>query len=658
MNPSNPYQLLELIQLIERRLDPADEAMLRRKLGEDQQLRQKLARVQAVLLDEQKYAIPELDQELFNPELDQLTAYLDRQLEHDAAQQFEQFVLDQPGLLFEVISAERFSHTHVDVEVSNTLEAAMQSTLSRNLPDSSPIQALQSLPETVDGQAPRTVKQRQNGKRTRKSPPNNRRQSTLQSLLVASCVVLSVVAALFWIRTQFGSEKSGIAEHEKRPNQESVSENNRPQQDQSSDAELRETPVPPLAPERTPIVKNETPKTSIIPNQTLNEANSHQATPNHVDSPKVPTEQPKSIPLNWDRTVGIVATRTDATSPWRDVRKQSQILSAESVPTLEYRTLQESWGTATFNNANMVMGGKTSVKLQLSQTNHPQIVIQELTGNLAFEGLAPETEIVVQRGNRESVLTVTSPETGIAFDSALSEENLLVLSGEISVLGETVPSAHLVSLNTVRFQEPQPHRQRPRWIATAPQSQSIVRSTGDTLKESSNVVTTLLDENAKFDQRETQLATAWSFELNPVEAVPMAAMSTNEIHREAAINWLLASNVESTIQKDAWNQIAARISDSSLPVKDWYLARRRNSPVTAALLTELSQGISANQPLFVRQTSIHMLREIAKQPYRVYDPSRPSAKAISTVHQSVRKIVTGLNSRQRNNPQRRNGQGS
>ncbi len=670
MSSQKTYRLTDLIRLLDHALIPERDVVLREQLADDPKLRNRLKILQnAMIAGLPINAFVESESSQFDID-EKLSEYLDGQLTDEAAWDFEEIALASPSLLWELISADRFARSDVQSSpiTPKSTHRAMQAVVAANVKtdqrnavnESASSKRLNGKPlvakaiaGAIETELPtedsKTARLKKPAKVTAPTGTKIARGQNKVKFIATACLAVVAVMGTIWFGFQNSlgekdvvdskTERSGTLDGPQVPSlppkvEGSVAVDESPvmPNNELPDSVRQQMPVPKVV--ETNSAENKTPQ-----------------------SP--PPESVQTIPLEWKRTTGLVVTRITQNAPWKPVMQSSDLLDETEDGGIDYRSLQESWGEAHAGASRIVMGPKTSTRLLITRSKETRFSISHVQGQLAIDSLPEHSEILVTMNGRETLLTVIEPDTSIAFDSELAAGDLIVLQGAISLHEDRVGAEQKTSLTEIRYTGPKEFRQKPRWIATSPKPQSLVRSTAETFSNEANVLAALLNRNSELSDRQAMIAAEWSFELEPTLAVPRAAKSANEIHREAAIGWLLSTKVSSQDQRAVWNQVAGHISASPLPVADWYIAMRKQSPVTPGLLKDLALGISPNQPLFVRQTSIHMLRSISGQPFQTYNPARPSPRSIGAVRATVRKMLTRIsNSPQRNGPQRRTDRSS
>lgn len=670
MSSQKTYRLTDLIRLLDHALVPERDVTLRESLADDPKLRRQLNIIQNAMVD----GIPsddlgKTDSSLIN-NAKKLSEYLDGQLTDEAAGEFEEIVLTNPSLVWEVISADRFARsdvrslpiapkrTHramqavVDANIKADQRGAMNESASNKLLNGQLLVA-KAISSAIETELPHDDSERVRPKisvndTTPSTSKTSRRRNDAKVIATACLGIIAIMGAV-WFGIQNGLGERDVVDSGSQRNET-----------------LDGPQVPPLPRKVQDSIAVD--ETFAVPNNEVPETvHPQMPTPEIVvtntaenKTPQVLLPEPvRAIPLEWKRTTGLVVTRISQNAPWKPVMQLSDLLEKSTKGGREYRSLQESWGEARAGASRIVMGPKTSTRLLITQSNRTRFNISHVQGQLAIDSLPKHSEILVTMNGRETTLTVVELDTSIAFDSELAKGDLIVLQGALVLHENRIDAEQKISLTEIRHTGTKDFRQKPRWIAASPKSQAIVRSTAETFLDESNVLAALLSRNFELNDRQAMIAAAWSFELEPILSVPRAAMSANEIHREAAIGWLLSTKVSVQDQRAVWNRVAGQISASPLPVADWYISMRKQSPVTPALLRDLALGISPNQPLFVRQTSIHMLRSISGQPFQTYNPAHPSPRAIGAVRATVRKMLSRLsNSPQRKNPPRRTDRSS
>ncbi len=211
----------------------------------------------------------------------------------------------------------------------------------------------------------------------------------------------------------------------------------------------------------------------------------------------------------------------------------------------------------------------------------------------------------------------------------------------------SLKSSQAVLLTDNGIQKPSRTNANQRWRNKPPQKLQLSQSLIEQVNKSNNLLAALYSAPAAVAAEDRILSRRLAFALDPVATVPRAAVSKVETDRIAAIEWLLAAPGNETVEA-VWDKIAlaGNGKQSALSVRTWFEAAQGKIPATPNLLAELSNGLAAKEPLFVRECSIYFLRQITRQPLTEYDPNKPTQAAIASVRKKARR-ATGQSRRRR-----------
>lgn len=528
--------------------------------------------------------------------------------------------------------------------------------------------------------------------RSKRSFTIETKKQNQQWLYVAAAVVLVAIAFPVYILL-FRHDKSVSMTKNPAP-EKSVPEQNNPRFGTDQKSSL--VPVPEPAPQLT--------KSPEIKKAVDSPQNSLESIPQTPSIDKEDIEKPimakKYVPdetntkfdlqVAWTRLSGISGYRTDATSPWkgilsgtsmkRDNTEKSILNVIATHKKIMLRTLPFSWlqgkveleskkSSSNHSGPEIVIGADSEIQLTMlgvkkqstakksdneSGSMHTVFDLELGSGKVAFSQLEAGDALQYREGQQEWTVQVKQDGTSIGLiQNNERGKELMIFSGEVHVIppaaqqGVLLKADQMVVLGGQTFNAPSRVTQKQRWRTGPPKPLRLSKAFIKRINQSDDLMTALLSASPVGSGNNLLISTNLGFSLDPVESVPQAASSKSEIQRVAAINWLVAAQ-DNQITRTVWNKIAMNNNaiQSPLSVRTWFRVAQGKAPRDPKVLRDLSAGLDATQPLFVRQCSIYFLRQITQQHLAEYDPNRPSKAAISSVRQKARR-ATGNNNRRR-----------
>lgn len=396
------------------------------------------------------------------------------------------------------------------------------------------------------------------------------------------------------------------------------------------------------------------------------------------------------LQVAWTRLAGISGYRTDATLPWKGIlsgvskkrqNTQKGVLNVVAAnKKFMVRTLPFSWlqgkveprsneSVTNHSSREIVADANSEIQLAIQGVPEPNTTNQsdnesdpmramidlELhSGKVAFTQLQAGDTLRYREGQLE--WTVQANQEGTSFGLIQSDEHgkdLIIFSGEVHVISVSeqqeilLKADQMVVLSGQGFSTPSKATQKQRWLKGPVKSLRLSKAFIERMNQSDDLMTALLSASPIGSGSNILISTNLGFSLDPIDSVPRAAFSQSEVQRVAAINWLIAAQ-DNQATRTVWNKIGmtGNVTQSTLSVRTWFRVAQGKVPRDQKFLRELSTGLEATQPLFVRQCSIYFLRQITRQRLAEYDPNRPTKAAINSVRQKARR-ATGNNNRRR-----------
>jgi hypothetical protein len=228
---------------------------------------------------------------------------------------------------------------------------------------------------------------------------------------------------------------------------------------------------------------------------------------------------------------------------------------------------------------------------------------------------------------------------------------VLVWAGDVHVEETKLTSGHLVTWNGRTFEEPSNIVAKHAWRRRPTRSLALSKRLTDRMNRSDDLLAALAAVGQGSRAVDVKVTANLGFALDPITTVPAAASSDVEDRRTAAIHWLLATLDGEPITRQVWRQLAPSIGtgQTQLSIRTWFRAAQGKIRPSNKQLGELSTGLGARQPLFVRQCAIHFLRHITRLPLAEYNPNRPTTATIDSVRQKTRRATNNARHRTRNN---------
>ena len=323
--------------------------------------------------------------------------------------------------------------------------------------------------------------------------------------------------------------------------------------------------------------------------------------------------------LEWKSIVGLVAELDSSEAVWRGV--QSKSLAAVTDSPRRFRALAESWGEATTpNGLRIVLTDSADATVQLGGGTDAPMQITLVQGNLSVGGLQPEESLALRVGNWELELQAAAEETEIAVEASEERPQLFVKTGSVRLGDQTVTAPSRVTSGRRGDLFIASARRLPDWASEPGQIDRTRLALLEPLVSEPDLVTALVGENSESATAASRDRSLLALAIDPARALPQMAESPDATTRTTAVEWLLNAPVDEPQADVAWRSLQPSLATTNLRVHAWIAAVQRGSAANRLeLYQELATGIGPGEPLFVRQTAIHLLRGLTGQRFANYD---------------------------------------
>ncbi|WP_298869041.1 hypothetical protein, partial [uncultured Gimesia sp.] len=403
---------------------------------------------------------------------------------------------------------------------------------------------------------------------------------------------------------------------------------------------------------------------------------------------KGPTVAPVTnldLQIDWVRLSGIIGIRTADSLPWKGILADASTKQLSAEKYFELHTLPFSWlqgkmiSKSSSAGPEMVLDADSEIQIAIrgvkterkakqddaeSATIQTMIDLKLIAGKVAFSQLQAGDELQFQDQRQVWLVQVKQDGTSIGFiQRPDNKREMLAFSGEAQVISMTsqqtilLKSDQMIVMRNQTLGTPLKVAGTQRWRTKPTKSLKLSKTFIEKMNQSDDLLSSLLTSPPGKGGAELLASTNLGFALDPVTTVSQAALSKSEVQRTAAITWLLAAKEDPTTQA-VWRKIvvANNAGPTTPSIRIWFNMAQGKVPRNQNILAELSAGLGASQPLFVRQCSIHFLRQITRQRLVEYDPTQPSTAAINSVRQKVRRATGNARPKSNTRPKGNNNQ--
>ena len=401
--------------------------------------------------------------------------------------------------------------------------------------------------------------------------------------------------------------------------------------------------------------------------------------------PKLEPVTKLDLQIDWVRMSGIIGSRTANSLPWKGILADASAKQMANEKHLELHTLPFSWlqgeikSKSGSSGPEIVLDADSEIQITMwgvktqrkakqpdakSTSIKTMIDLKLIAGKVVFSQLKAGDELQFQDQRQALLVQVKQDGSSIGFiQQDENKQEIMVFAGEVQVTSSSSQQAislnsdQMIAMRNHTFGVPLKVAGKQRWRTEPPKSLKLSKSFIDQMNQSDDLLSALLASSAEKVETVLVASTNLGFALDPVTTVSQAAFSKSEVQRTAAIDWLIAAKDGSTTRA-VWRKInvASNAGPTTPSIRNWFNIAQRKAPPTQKILLELSAGLGASQPLFVRQCSIHFLRQLTRQRLAEYDPNQPSTAAINSVRQKVRRATGNTRPKSNTRPKGNNNQ--
>ncbi|MCH9652442.1 MAG: hypothetical protein K0U86_18325 [Planctomycetes bacterium] len=699
--------ILTLIKLQEGHLSDAEGLLVREQLASDSLLLQRWKTL-SLLYEQENSQDESTEPNATAMDAETVAAFVEERMSSDERREFETACWNQTESLREVISAyQAVQGDNASNPVSQEINLYTQQTSKRMSEavkvhcrqlDPVPVvshylQKIEDHPEldsnavTSDFSEPEMESVEPLSRRTHFKPRsalgNQRKAQRQQRIYIAVAVAVIVIA----IPVYFGLiQDRGIT---------SITENPVPEPRPF-------LPEPPRSKIKQHLHSETVPKLTVVP-ETKQNVDNPKPSPKMIPVPPVMDNQnnekpivakkgPTVVPvtnldlqIDWVRLSGIIGIRTADSLPWKGILTDASTKRYSAEKYLELHTLPFSWLQAKMISKSssagpeMVLDSDSEIQIAMRGVNSERKAKQDgaesatiqtvidlklIAGKVAFSQLQAGDELQFQDQLQVWLIQVQQDGTSIGFiQRADNKREMMAFSGEVQVTSTTsqqtisLKSNQMIVIRNQTLGTPLKVAGTQRWRTEPTKSLKLSKSFIEKMNQSDDLLSSLLTLPPGKGGAELLASTNLGFALDPVTTVSQAAFSKSEVQRTAAISWLLAAKEDPTTQA-VWRKIAvaSNAGPTTPSIRIWFNMAQGKAPRNQKILAELSAGLGASQPLFVRQCSIHFLRQITRQRLAEYDPNQPSTAAINSVRQKVRRATGNTRPKSNTRPKGNNNQ--
>ncbi len=677
----NNSHLLTLIKLMEGHLSAEQGVKVREQFVSDSLLLKRWKKLSEIYENQtpQKENI-ENDFSAVNPEL--IASFVEEKMSLNEQEEFELTCWKNKGVLHEVIATYRAVHfdsssakisSDISLEIEQTskrmLDVAFvqcnqadsmqsESKYLQKIEEHSQPNHVSSLLDTFDIAALESliISPKASTKMPSKQPLIQEEQKKKQIQrwsVIAIAVVAMIAVPLYFVMHRQNEDSKIIPIVKKTPSS---------QKDISPEEKKSLTPngVPHIV--KTPDNKKEITPSPKRPIENKEDNSSHSLVEKNPPVQMKPKDDEKKfddLQIVWTRFSGIIGLRTEHPSPWKGILADTTTKNSPRVIATEYlalRTLPSSWlQGAIESGGEMVMDADSEIQVAIRtlQEKKPNAIqtfinLNLLSGKVAFSQLQKGDEILFRNSQQKWKIKIKRNETSLGLiQQEDNTKKIMVFAGEVEVLSSVMnkefplQAEQMAVINQRTMTKPEKIIRKQRWLTRRPKPLKLSKKFIKKMNQSDRLLKALFVSSSGTSRKEVLASTRLSFSLNPVASVPRAVSSKQEAQRAAAIQWLIDAK-DNNKTGVVWGRInrITRSRQSKVSLSAWFKTAQGKVAMSRKTLSELSTGLGANEPLFVRQCAIHFLRQITRLRLAEYNPNRPTNTAINSVRQKIRRAVS------------------
>lgn len=358
-------------------------------------------------------------------------------------------------------------------------------------------------------------------------------------------------------------------------------------------------------------------------------------------NPPSPNFQGKSrVALLWRESNGLVAQRGVTETEWSSITPSSQAQEQGSSFSKVVRSLGDSWAAGLLvagdnpASGTLVVGPQAHAEITATHQRVWRWELDVKAGRLALTDLPEGTVLQLTHLDRTTELHVTSAQATIGFDATESTFAVIVALGSIEIDERaTAAPSEWLALDD-RWHERSQVR-RVDWIETPPRLSEIEVALANQLAADSNLVAGILANRSLASPSEMTLATNWTFELDPTQAIPLALQSSVLLQRSLAVNWLLDRTHSIDSIRPVIRAMQAALPTTQRNVPRWISVMRGETPLQRTVVLDMVEGLDSREPLVVREMAASFLRVITGSELAGYDPTVPSRQTLQRSRAAV-----------------------
>ncbi|WP_298869180.1 hypothetical protein [uncultured Gimesia sp.] len=704
MNQQNTH-ILTLIKLLEGHLSDAEEVSVREQLASDSLMLQRWKTL-SQLYKQQMTPGESVDRNTAAIDAEAVAAFVEERMSPDQKREFESLCWNQTESLREVVSAYQAAHRGVsstsdlqqyELHAAQTTKR-MRDVVKEQCPNVDSISSASHYLEKIedDSQSPPNSTALDSNKsevvsvehlsRTahsdRKSTKGIKRTALSQRrvyFVVAAVLVVIVIAMPVYIRFVQNEDSTSITENPVPGPPPSIPEI--PGSNTKQPFHSNPDPKLTVVPERKPPVNLPQRSPKVIPVHPVMDKQGNEQPVVAKKGSTIETEIKLDLQLDWVRMSGIIGSRTADSLPWKGILADASAKQVTDEKHLELHTLPFSWlqgiiqTKSSSSGPEIVLDADSEIQIAIrgvkalgvakqadTESGSIQTVIdlKLIAGKVAISQLQAGDVVKIQDQRQAWLIQVKQDGSAVGFvQRDENKREIMAFAGGFQVTSPTSQQAfflnsdQMIVMSNHSFSAPLKIAGKLRWRTEPPKSLKLSKSFLEKMNQSDDLMSALLSISPGKVGAELLASTNLGFALDPAIAVSQAAFSNSEVQRTAAITWLIAAKEDSTT-RTVWRKIniASNAGPATPSIRNWFNIVQGKALPNQNILTELSAGLGARQPLFVRQCSIHFLRQLTRQRLAEYDPNRPSPAAINSVRQKVRR-ATGNTRPKSNNSNRR-----
>jgi hypothetical protein len=355
----------------------------------------------------------------------------------------------------------------------------------------------------------------------------------------------------------------------------------------------------------------------------------------HVPPPTVPDHTAPStsgtvVDAQWDQIIGLVAVAGTGTDNW--LGAQAPRAAASSIT---FASLPGSWAAGRIaGTGEFVLDADTRITWSAAARPGGPQRIEIDRGRCALRGLSQGTEFLIAGGGDETRVRVDEPGTLVVLDQNGGTRQVAVLSGGADVGGNIVRRRQFVAWTGGAWSTPRTLDAPPTFVAGPESAAPIDSAEQQSLLTSADLLASLSALDASVSPPLRQTAVGWRLSLAPQAMILASLRSSYESTRTAAVAWLMDDRPNDSSQDLAWQAFARELNDPELArsLRRWVqLASSGRAPARSDL-GDLLAGLD-HAELGVRQFAQTCLERITGRRAPAYRADGSAAERQAGIRQ-------------------------